>query len=66
MVEVLWKGECGRDRFTGQTQLIREKGWVVVEAKEGYIHHDRYPKATMLFTLRRREESVKPSIGGSE
>ena len=66
MVEVLWKGECWRDRFTSQTKLIHDKGWVIVEAKEGYIHHDRYPKSTMLFTLRRKEDSIKPRIGDSE
>ena len=57
-VEVLWKGECIRDQFTKQTTLIQDKGWVIVEAKEGYIHHDRYPLDTMLFTLRRKETSV--------
>ena len=66
MVEVLWKGECWRDGFTSQTKLIHDKGWVIVEAKEGYIHHDRYPQFTMLFTLRRKEDSIKPSIGDSE
>ena len=65
-VEILWKGECGRDQFTSQTKLIQDKGWVIVDAKERYIHHDRYPKFTMLFTLRRKEDSVASSIRDSE
>jgi len=64
-VEVLWKGECLRDRSTSQTKLIQDKGWVILDAKEGYIHHDRYPKFTMLFTLRRIEDSVASSIRDS-
>ena len=59
-VEVLWKGECVRDRFTKQTELIQDKGWMIVETKEGYIHHERYPLDTMLFTLRRKETSLAP------
>ena len=61
MVEVLWKGECWSDQFTSQTKLIHDKGWLIVEAKEGYMHHDRHnriPKSTMLFTLRRKEDSL--------
>ena len=65
-VEVLWKGECGRDQFASQTKLIQDKGWVIIDAKERYIHHDRYPKFNMLFTLRRKEDSVASSIRNSE
>ena len=65
-VEVLWKGECLRNQFTSQTKLIQNKGWVILDAKDGYIHHDRYPKLTMLFTLRRKEDSVVSSIRDSE
>ena len=65
-VEVLWKGECSRDQFMSQTKLIQDKGWVILDAKEGYIHHDRYPKFTMLFTLRRKGDSVVSSIRDSE
>lgn len=65
-VDVLWKGECLRDRFTSQTELIREKGWVIVDAEERYIHHDRYPKFMILFTLRRKEDWLESYIRNSE
>ena len=65
-VEVLWKGECWRDQFTRQTKRIQDKGWVILDAKEGYIPHDTYPQYTMQFTLRRKEESVASSTRDSE
>lgn len=65
-VEVIWKGECWRDQFTGQTKLIQDNGWEILEAKEVFTHHDRYPLFTMLFTLRRKEDFLASSIRDSE
>lgn len=57
-VEVLWKEECLRDQFVNHTKLIQDSEWVIIDRKEGYIHHDTYPMLTMLFTLRREELPV--------
>lgn len=54
-VEVLWKGECPRDGFLSQTQLIDEKGWVMLDTQERVEYSPLFPKFSMLFTMRRRE-----------
>ena len=56
-VDVLWKGECLRDRFTDQMGRIQDQGWVIVDQAEGSVGHDRHAVLTMRFTLRRKEAS---------
>ena len=59
-VEVLWKGECKRDQFADQTELIQDSGWLIVEREEIYMgpastgDHESF----MGFTLRRKALSV--------
>ena len=59
-VEVLWKGECKRDQFADQTELIQDSGWLIVEREESHIGQDSTGdhESFMGFTLRRKELSV--------
>ena len=56
-VDVLWKGECLRDRFAHHAdKQIRGNRWVIVEREDGYLDHDGLSGnriiLTTLFTLR--------------
>ena len=55
-VEVLWKGECIRERFTEQQQLVQKVGWEIIDIRETEHPLDRYgPMFVTAFTLRRKE-----------
>lgn len=53
-VDVLWQGECLKDKFDEQIELIRDQGWLVVNTAKGSINMEVTRKLTVLFTLRRR------------
>lgn len=59
-VQVLWKGECKREHFGSQLELIQNAGWEVMAAKDGCYPHDEYPMYTTLFTLQRKAPSETP------
>ena len=66
-VEVLWKGECYRNAFISQTELIQHCGWVILHAEEGYFRHrDTHTIPSMNFTLRRKQLSVTSPPAGVE
>jgi len=54
LVDVLWHGECERELFLEQQQLLLESGWIIVDVKESSYLVDRgeVTRLTMLFTLR--------------
>lgn len=53
-VDVLWQGECLKDKFDEQIELIRDQGWLVVSTAQGSIDMEVSRKLTVLFTLRRK------------
>jgi len=53
-VDVLWQGECLKDKFDEQIELIRDQGWLVVNTAKGSIDMGFTGKLTVLFTLRRK------------
>jgi len=59
LVDVLWHGECERELFLEQQQLLLESGWIIVDVKESFYLVDRgeVTRLTMLFTLRWKSSS---------
>lgn len=53
-VDVLWQGECLKDEFDEQIELIRNQGWLVVDTAKGSVNIKVPKKSTVLFTLRRK------------
>lgn len=53
-VDVLWQGECLKEKFDEQIELIRDQGWLVVNTARGPIDVEVAKKLTVLFTLRRK------------
>ena len=53
-VRVLWKGECEKKEFQDKIKLIKDRGWVIEESKEGPIQRRHGSSwSTILFTLSR-------------
>lgn len=70
-VEVVWKGSGLRHLFLQQKELIQERGWEILEAKEGEIspqapaHFPQWgPILTVLFVLRRKESAATAASSG--
>lgn len=53
-VDVLWQGECLKDRFEEQIERIGDQGWLVVDTAKGSVDWGSTGKPMVLFTLRRK------------
>ena len=55
-VKVLWKGECKSDQFADLTELIQDRGWLILKREEKYVDQDSTGDHGLFmgFTLRRK------------